>query len=243
MRPDPDARAETRAASREAVRQAREAVRDAREAARESVAAVREQLRQAREAERDRRGRRAEGDEGDTRTRIQRIAIALFTEQGYEATSLREIAERLGVTKAALYYHFKTKEEIIDSLVNERTERMAELIQWASGQPRTEGNRCELLRRYSDMLFEQDQLGLIRFFERNQTTMTQHKSGLVMREKLIQMLDLLTEADAPLTTRIRCSLAIFALHSTWFTVPDPNVTDEQRREASLEVALDLVKQN
>jgi len=49
----------------------------------------------------------------DTRTRIQAVALELFTEQGYDATSLREIAERLGVTKAALYYHFKSKEEIV----------------------------------------------------------------------------------------------------------------------------------
>ena len=38
----------------------------------------------------------------DTRARIQQVAVELFTEHGYEGTSLREIAERLGVTKAAL---------------------------------------------------------------------------------------------------------------------------------------------
>ena len=45
----------------------------------------------------------------DTRSRVQEVALELFAEQGYEKTSLREIAERLGVTKAALYYHFKSK--------------------------------------------------------------------------------------------------------------------------------------
>jgi len=53
----------------------------------------------------------------DTRTRIQEVALELFTEQGYEATSLREIAEALGVTKAALYYHFRTKEEILQAIL------------------------------------------------------------------------------------------------------------------------------
>ena len=38
----------------------------------------------------------------DTRSRVQKVALELFAEQGYEKTSLREIAERLGVTKAAL---------------------------------------------------------------------------------------------------------------------------------------------
>jgi AcrR family transcriptional regulator len=51
------------------------------------------------------------GDE--TRERILDVALELFNEQGYERTSLREIAERLGVTKAALYYHFKSKEDIL----------------------------------------------------------------------------------------------------------------------------------
>src|SRR5512133_27475 len=48
-----------------------------------------------------------------TRERILDVALELFNEQGYEKTPLRELAERLGVTKAALYYHFKRKEDIL----------------------------------------------------------------------------------------------------------------------------------
>lgn len=50
---------------------------------------------------------------GSTRERILDIALQLFNEQGYDKTSLREIAERLGFTKAALYYHFERKEDIL----------------------------------------------------------------------------------------------------------------------------------
>src|SRR5579871_5610112 len=50
---------------------------------------------------------------GETRERILDVALELFNEQGYEKTSLREIAERLGITKAALYYHFERKEDIL----------------------------------------------------------------------------------------------------------------------------------
>jgi AcrR family transcriptional regulator len=56
-------------------------------------------------------GRR--GSAVQTRERILDIAQKLFTEQGYEATSLRDIAEQLGTTKAALYYHFERKEDIL----------------------------------------------------------------------------------------------------------------------------------
>jgi len=50
------------------------------------------------------------------RERILDVALELFNEEGYDATSLREIAERLGVTKAALYYHFKSKADILLAL-------------------------------------------------------------------------------------------------------------------------------
>lgn len=52
-----------------------------------------------------------------TRDRILEAALELFTEQGFDKTSLREVAERVGVTKAALYYHFRSKEELLSSLV------------------------------------------------------------------------------------------------------------------------------
>ena len=52
----------------------------------------------------------------DTRERILDVAADLFIEQGYDATSLREIAEKIGVTKAALYYHFANKQDILRAL-------------------------------------------------------------------------------------------------------------------------------
>jgi AcrR family transcriptional regulator len=178
--------------------------------------------------------------EQGTRARIQQVALELFTDNGYEATSLREIAEHLGVTKAALYYHFKSKDEIIQSLLDDQGAMVEQLIEWAQAQPRTPGTRREFLRRYSALLYERDHHKLMRFFERNQTAMQQHKAGSRVRERMLKMQELLSEADAPLTEQIRCSLAIFALHSTWFTVRDPSVTDDQRRAAALEVALGLI---
>jgi AcrR family transcriptional regulator len=49
----------------------------------------------------------------ETRERILQVALELFGEHGYEATSLRDIAERLGITKAALYYYFPRKADIL----------------------------------------------------------------------------------------------------------------------------------
>jgi AcrR family transcriptional regulator len=57
---------------------------------------------------------RPPGSQGSqTRERILDVAQELFTLQGYDKTSLRDIAERLQITKAALYYYFERKEDIL----------------------------------------------------------------------------------------------------------------------------------
>jgi AcrR family transcriptional regulator len=63
----------------------------------------------------------------DTRTEILAVASELFTEQGFEATSLREIAVRLGITKAALYYHFASKDDILRAIMEPIGEILGEL--------------------------------------------------------------------------------------------------------------------
>jgi AcrR family transcriptional regulator len=64
----------------------------------------------------------------DTRQRILDAATELFVERGYEATSLREIAERVGVTKAALYYHFPGKEDLLRALLEPLEEFQQKLL-------------------------------------------------------------------------------------------------------------------
>src|SRR5262245_8135991 len=109
-------------------------------------------------------------ERSDTRERIQAVALDLFTEQGYDKTSLREIAERLGVTQAALYYHFKSKEEIVQSLISERVTVLDELVDWAKAQPRTVATRRDFVRRYATELHRgQYHMKVMRFFERNPT--------------------------------------------------------------------------
>jgi AcrR family transcriptional regulator len=62
-------------------------------------------------------------DGAETRERVLDVALDLFIEQGYDKASLREIAERVGFTKAALYYHFPSKADILGAL-HERFHRL-----------------------------------------------------------------------------------------------------------------------
>ena len=87
---------------------------------------------------------------GNTRQRIQDVALELFAEQGYEKTSLREIADRLGVTKAALYYHFRTKEDILAGIVARISEPIEQTIAWGQQQEYSPEVRDEILRRFAE---------------------------------------------------------------------------------------------
>ena len=84
----------------------------------------------------------------DTREQIRVVALEMFAERGYAGTSLREIAERLGVTKAALYYHFKSKEDIVRSFTEDYFGRLDTLIAWGREQPPGAQTARELLDRY-----------------------------------------------------------------------------------------------
>lgn len=53
----------------------------------------------------------------DTKEKILMTALQLFARDGYEAVSVRTIAEELGMTKGALYRHYKNKRDIFDSIV------------------------------------------------------------------------------------------------------------------------------
>jgi AcrR family transcriptional regulator len=54
--------------------------------------------------------------ESDTRAEILRVALAEFERRGYYATSLRVIAARVGISKAAVLYHFPEKAELLAAL-------------------------------------------------------------------------------------------------------------------------------
>ncbi|MFI9648709.1 TetR/AcrR family transcriptional regulator [Streptomyces sp. NPDC052040] len=177
---------------------------------------------------------------GDTRQRIQDVALELFAEQGYEKTSLREIAERLDVTKAALYYHFKTKEEILVSIFEDLSRPIDELIEWGRSQPHTLETKREVLRRYSEALVEASPL--FRFMQENQATIRELSIGNEFKDRMLRMRGIIRDPDSSLTDQVRCISALFTLHAGMFLLQEVDGDPEDKRQAVLEVAVDLVTQ-
>ncbi|MEU4314725.1 TetR/AcrR family transcriptional regulator [Nocardia sp. NPDC024068] len=90
----------------------------------------------------------------ETRERIQAVALELFAERGIGETSLRQIAERLELSKPALYYHFSSRENLLRSLVQPLVDDIETMI--AADEVRSGGATVDarsLLARYFDISY------------------------------------------------------------------------------------------
>ncbi len=180
----------------------------------------------------------------DTRSRVQKVALELFAEQGYEKTSLREIAERLGVTKAALYYHFKSKEDIVHSFTDDYFAEIDALLDWAKEQPRTEATRLAILDRYVGVVIGGSEV--FRFLEQNRASMQAiHGSNkerfALFRDRLDGLVELIAGPDASLRDRVRATTAVLAAGASCMfylqQVDDP----DKLRAIIVEIATDLTR--
>src|SRR5581483_7367973 len=123
----------------------------------------------------------------------------------------------------------------------DRAVALQEIVTWAQSQPRTLETRREILRRYAALMSTSGHHQVMRFLERNQTALRSHPKSERMREIMYTVIDLLSSPGDPLPVRLKSSVALFAMHAIWFVDPDGDYTDDQRTEAALAVALELVE--
>ena len=105
-------------------------------------------------------------DGAQTRALALRTALRLFTEQGYEATTMRQIADELGINKASLYYYFDSKEAIVQALFEQRGDEAEELVSWLRRQVREPGLLEAAVLRWVES-FATEKLQGIRFMAAN----------------------------------------------------------------------------
>jgi AcrR family transcriptional regulator len=86
----------------------------------------------------------------DTRRRILDVATELFRDRGYAGTSIRDIADGLGMTKAALYYHFTCKDDMLDALVAPTVGAVEAFVEAAEASPDTDP--AVLIRDFVEIL-------------------------------------------------------------------------------------------
>jgi AcrR family transcriptional regulator len=101
---------------------------------------------------------KAAAPRGLARTRVLDAALALFAEHGVHGTSLQMIADRVGVTKAAIYYQFQTKEDIALEVLRPSIQDMARVIRIAEALPDAQRRRAVVVSGLLEMVVRHRQL-------------------------------------------------------------------------------------
>ena len=88
--------------------------------------------------------RRTKEEAAVTRATVLKAALAVFSRKGYAATTLDDVAAAAKVTRGAIYWHFKSKADLYNTLVQEFSARGAAVVQQAVAEG---GSLIEILRR------------------------------------------------------------------------------------------------
>jgi AcrR family transcriptional regulator len=157
----------------------------------------------------------------DTRQRILDVALDLFTEQGYDGTSLRQISEQLGVTKAALYYHFESKEDILMALHMRIHEFGQKALVAMGDEPVTLELWGRLLDEIAGQMLGQRKLFLLH--ERNQAVLEKlHREDHDAEHEDIQnkLRQVLGDKRVALIDRVKMAAAVGVIFSSLFLADD-----------------------
>jgi AcrR family transcriptional regulator len=102
-----------------------------------------------------------------TRDRIKEAALELFGEQSYGTTTLQDIADRLGLTKAALYYYYKSKDDLLDDVSGPFLQDFERIVAEAEARPRTPPASEALLLALAGHLLGKRQMVMVLCFDRS----------------------------------------------------------------------------
>lgn len=87
----------------------------------------------------------------DTRQRLIDVAVDLFTTHSFAGTSLQMIADEMGFTKAAIYYHFRTREELLTAVLAPIFEQLRAVIEGAEAQRGANAQADHMLCGYAEL--------------------------------------------------------------------------------------------
>ncbi|MEU4422393.1 helix-turn-helix domain-containing protein [Actinoplanes sp. NPDC024001] len=168
----------------------------------------------------------------ETADRIRAAALELIASKGVHQVSLREIADRVGITKPALYYHFASREDLVRSLVQPLIDDVeAALAPFTAGaDPRA------LLGAYFDVMYRHRDITAT--ILRDPSILALVDLATAVGDWRRRMVILLAGPEPTLPQAARVQMAIGGLGDCTVVMPDAPAAD--LREAVLDAACDLL---
>lgn len=167
------------------------------------------------------------------RQEIVDAALTHFVQHGYEGTSVGAIADEVGVTKAAVSYHFPSKDDLLAAVAGPLLEELDQLLPADLPSPAWPHGVRQLLDDYLDVLLGHHDLAV--WLGGDRAVMVNHGAGRRLRQNHRRMRDALV--GGALTTRSQVAASI-ALGALWRPVRNVLVEDVvQHRDLIIESAL------
>jgi AcrR family transcriptional regulator len=182
--------------------------------------------------------------DGDTRETIRAVALELFSTKGFEQTSLREIAERVGLTKASLYYHYSSKQALLLAVVEPVITGWRAIAEDTESLEHTPATVREVVERCLDVLLRNRAVAGV--FQRDPAgvavvAQSLWEDSLTLGRRLVTWL---AGPTPTATDRLRAVAAMEVLGAVLTAGtyhPDEDVTDEDMRAVLLQAAVDVLR--
>ena len=160
-----------------------------------------------------------------TRQQILQTAQRLFTELGYDATSLQMIADEMGLTKAAVYYHYRAKSDILHEAMRPGIQRLAALLDEAAAIRGRRARIEHLVNGFVDFLIQHRHYAVMASTDPAAKRDKLDVEAMTMRRRALTLLF----GDNPTGAERLSFNAVFFIPEC---LPDlADLTDEELREA------------
>lgn len=154
---------------------------------------------------------------GTTRQAILATARRLFEEQGYDATSLRQIADEVGMTKAAVYYHYPAKEHLLLEITGPMLDDISRLVARLRSDEEPLDERAALAA-YLDLYISH--LPALRLLARDPATHNHPDVGRRIRALVEEIQRRVAGPDASTDRIVRTACALGVIHGIGTLPPD-----------------------
>ena len=164
--------------------------------------------------------------------RIARLALARFRVSGFVGTSIADLAGALGISKAAIYYHYRSKDALLHRLIDP----LLDAIDAGIGDHTTPARTPrQLLDAYlAVLLAHRDVVPLIA----TDVAVLNHPSiGPRLRAQNQQLRTLLTGPDASVAARLRAEAALGAIWRPLIAEPPLDLTDRAHQHTLVDAAI------
>lgn len=171
--------------------------------------------------------------------RILHAALDLFADHGVSGTSLQMIADAVGVTKAAVYHKFKTKEEIVVAVAEMEMAQLEDALEAVQTQPDAVGARKELLTKVVGMAVERRRW--VRALQYDPVMVRLLSQHAPLRELITRLYGILVDESNDTEARISAALFSGAIAGTVINPVIDGIDDDTLRTVLIQLIGRMLK--